>query len=81
MTIKYKNVSLQYMLNTLVNCILNKTEPPIFYYRREYSSRTEEELIEITQIDLLQGRFKTIDDDFSEFEWKLVKSNIFIREE
>lgn len=80
MTIKYKNVSLHYMLNTLVNCILNKTEPPIFYYRRKYS-RTKEELIEITQIDLLQGRFETIDDDFSEFEWELVKSNIFIREE
>lgn len=78
--IKYKNVSLQYMLNTLVNCILNKTKPPIFYYRRKYDE-IQEELVEITQVDLLDSRFKTIDDDFSEFEWELVKSNIFMREE
>lgn len=80
MTIKYKNITLQQMLNTLVDCILNKEELPIFYYRREYDE-IKEELVEITQVDLLDSRFKTIDDDFSEFEWELKESNIYIREE
>ena len=50
-------------------------------FRFYVSNFSQEQFVEITQIDLLDSRFKTIDDDFSEFEWELEKSNIFIREE
>ena len=35
----------------------------------------------ITEVDLLYSRFKTEDDDFSEYEWELEKSNIYVKEE
>ena len=36
---------------------------------------------EITQVDLMDSRFKTNDDDFSEYDWELEKSNIYVKEE
>ena len=73
------NISLQEMFNILTNCITNKQEPPKFYYKREWEEG-HPEYVEITEVDLLRGRFKTIDDDFSEFDWELEDSNIYIGE-
>lgn len=74
---RMKNISLKEMFDTLIDCILNKKEEyPTFYYRREWEYG-HPEYVEITEVDLMYGRFKTIDDDFSEFEWELEKSNIY----
>lgn len=77
-----KNISLKEMFDILINCILNKKEKyPTFYYKRENFNTGNPEFIEITEVDLLYGRFNTIDGDFSEFEWELENSNIYIKEE
>lgn len=73
------NISLQEMFVILTNSILNNQEPPTFYYRNEWETG-HPEYVEITEVDLLQGRFKTKDDDFSEYEWELEDSNIYIEE-
>ena len=80
MLIRYRNITLEEMLNMLIQHIINKKEIPTFYYRREYDE-FKEDFIEINEIDLLDSRFRTIDDDFSEYDWELEKSNIYIREE
>ena len=74
-----KNVTLKEMFDILVNCIINDKDYPIFYYRRE-GETGHPEYIEITEVDLIRGRFITIDDDFSEYEWELEKSNIYMEE-
>lgn len=74
-----KNVTLKEMFDILVNCIINDKDYPIFYYRREWETG-HPEYIEITEVDLIRGRFVTIDDDFSEYEWELKKSNIYMEE-
>lgn len=66
-----KHVTLKQMLNELTKCILNNKEQPSYFWKRE------NEYILITQVDLMSGRFKTIDDDFSEYEWELKNSNIY----
>ena len=80
MDITYKNISLKEMIDILVECILNKENTrPTFYYKRElYESKYE--FVEIQEIDLLDTRFRTVDDDFSEFNWELDRSNIYIKE-
>ena len=75
-----KNITLQEMLNILVDCVLNNKERPTFYYRREWETG-HPEFLEIAEVDLLDTRFKTIDDDFSEFEWELENSNIYMLED
>lgn len=70
-----KNISLKEMFEMLIDCILNKKDYPTFYYKRE------NEFIGLSEVDLLDSRFKTIDDDFSEYEWELEKSNIYVLEE
>ncbi len=70
-----KKVTLKQMLENIVECILANAEIPKYYYKNG-----EEEFHEITEIDLLQGRFKTEDNDFSEFEWELEESNVYIEE-
>ena len=77
-----KNISLKEMFDILIDCIMNKKEQyPTFYYKRENYNTGNPEFIEITEVDLLYGRFNTIDGDFSEFEWELENSNIYIKEE
>ena len=76
-----KNISLKEMFNILIDCILNQKEDyPTFYYKRANFHTGHPEFIEITEVDLLYGRFKTIDGDFSEFEWELENSNIYMEE-
>ena len=65
------NISLKEMFNILIDCILNNKEQPFFYYKRE------NEYVLIQEVDLMSSRFKTVDDDFSEYEWKLEESNIY----
>ena len=67
-----ENISLEEVFGILTNAILNKTDYPTFFYKRE------NEFVEITSIDLLQSRFTTEDGDFSEYEWEIEKSNIYI---
>lgn len=77
-----KNISLKEMFDILIDCIMNKKEQyPTLYYKRENYNTGNPEFIEITEVDLLYGRFNTIDGDFSEFEWELENSNIYIKEE
>ena len=69
-----KHITLKAMFKILIDCIINKKEQPIFYYKRE------NEYVIIQEVDLMQSRFRTIDCDFSEFEWELEDSNIYVEE-
>lgn len=71
-----KKITLKEMLEELVKCILENKERPTFYWKCEYYS-DKPEFLEITQIDLLDSRFKTFNDDFSEYEWELENSKIY----
>lgn len=75
-----RNVSLKEMFDILIDCILNNKEQPVFYYRFEYE-KNHFDMYMITEVDLMRGRLKTINDDFSEYEWELEKSNIYILED
>lgn len=77
-----KNISLKEMFDILIDCILNQEEYyPTFYYKRKNFNTGNPEFTEITEVDLMYGRFKTIDDDFSYFEWELDESHIYIKED
>ena len=69
-----KHITLKEMFNTLSYCILNNKEQPCFYYKRE------NEFILIQEVDLMDSRFKTVDNDFSEYNWEIENSNIYINE-
>ncbi len=70
-----KNITLEEMLKTEVSDILNSypTGGHIYYYKND-----EGEYHEIVELDLLRGRFITSDGDFSEFEWELEESHIYM---
>ena len=74
-----RNISLQEMYNILTDNILKNKEQPTLYYKREWI-KDKPEYVKITEVDLMRGRFKTIDDDFSEYEWELENSNIYIED-
>ena len=69
-----KHITLKEMFEILTDCIINQKEQPIFYYKRE------NEYVIIQEVDLMQSRFRTIDCDFSEYEWELENSNIYVEE-
>ena len=73
------NIKLEEMFKILIYYILKKKQPPTFYYKREYE-KGHPDYVEITEVDLLDNRFRTIDDDFSEFEWEIKESNIYIED-
>ena len=73
-----KNITLQEMFKLIIDSILKNEERPTFYYKRQNWDTGNPEFVEITEVDLLDTRYKTIDNDFSEFEWDLIKSNIYI---
>lgn len=75
---RYKKVSLEEMLNMLVESIIKKEETPDFYYRRIRNNGIGEEFILITEIDLLDDRFIFDDGDFSCYDWELDNSNIYL---
>ena len=66
-----KHITLKEMFNILIDCILNNKEQPFFYYKRE------NEYILIQEVDLMDSRLKTIDGDFTEYEWELEESNLY----
>lgn len=74
-----KHITLKEMFDILIDCILKqKAEYPTFYYKRQNLKTGNDEFIEITEVDLLYGRFYTVDADFSEFSWELENSNIYV---
>lgn len=77
---RFKEISLQEMFSILIDCIVNNKERPTFYYEREWEL-DKFDYSEITEVDLMRGRFITLDNDFSEYEWELEKSHIFLKEE
>jgi len=70
-----KHITLKELLETEVNSILNNYSSGghIYFYKNG-----DGEYHEIVQIDLLYGRFITDDGDFSEFEWELEESHIYM---
>ena len=74
----YTNITLKEMLEDLVKWVLGEEckYGGEFYYRNG-----EGDYFEITEVDLMRSRFKTEDNDFSEYNWELKESNIYVREE
>ena len=66
-----EHITLKEMFNILIDCILNNREQPFFYYKRE------NEYVLIQEVDLMDSRLRTIDGDFTEYEWKLEESNLY----
>lgn len=75
-----KHITLKEMFDYLIQNIFKGNELPIFYYKRQNYNTGNDEYVEITEVDLMRGRFKTIDDDFSEYDWEKEQSNIYIEE-
>ena len=69
-----KHITLKEMFEILIECIINQKEQPTFYYKRG------NEYVIIQEVDLMDSRFRTIDGDFSEYEWELEKSTICVEE-
>lgn len=74
----HTNITLKEMLEDLVKWVLGEDNEygGEFYYRDG-----EGNYLEITEVDLLNGRFYTEDNDFSEYDWELDESNIYVKEE
>ena len=70
-----KHITLKELLETEVNDILNNypSDGHIYFYKNG-----EGQYHEIIELDLLRGRFITDDGDFSEFEWELEESHIYM---
>lgn len=74
-TVKFTPVTLEYMLNSLVNEIINNGPTEDFYWYHEDTG-----FHEIVECDLYRGRFITDDGDFSEFEWEKKESRIYVKQ-
>ena len=66
-----EHIALKEMFTILIDCILNNREQPFFYYKRE------NEYVLIQEVDLMDSRLRTIDGDFTEYEWELEESNLY----
>jgi hypothetical protein len=76
--INLKNISLEEMLKMEVADLLaGYPNGGRTYYFRD----GEGVYSEIIELDLFRGRFITDNGDFSEFEWELEESHIYIEEE
>lgn len=74
----YRNVPLKEVLDSWVDWILSNyksPKPPEYYYQNG-----NYEFVRITELDLMSDRFYTEDGDFSEFEWELKESSIYVKE-
>lgn len=75
--ITYRNITLKEMLEDLVKWQLDEgCQYDAFYYLNGDGNFKE-----ITEVDMCDSRFKTEDGDFSEYDWELENSNIYVREE
>ena len=72
-----KHITFEEMINTELQGILNDYKSGYCNY---YYKNGEGEYHEIVQLDLLRGRFITDDGDFSEFEWEIEESHIYMEE-
>ena len=74
----YTNITLKEMLEDLVKWQLGEDNEygGEFYYRNGDGNYDE-----IIEVDLMYSRFQTDDGDFSEYDWELKESNIYVREE
>jgi hypothetical protein len=72
-----KNISLDEMLKMEVADLLNDypSGGRTYYFRDGEGTYSE-----IISLDLFRGRFTTDNGDFSEFEWELEESHIYIEE-
>lgn len=70
-----KHITLKEMLETEVSDILSHYSSGCHTY---YWRNGENEYREIIEIDLLRGRFITDDGNFSEFEWEIKESRIYM---
>lgn len=75
-----KRVTVKQMLEELTEALITQTEPKTYYWKRENYKTGNLEMIEITEVDLLRDRFKTVDDDFNYYEYELKESNIYRKE-
>ena len=78
MKVMFKNITLKEMLEDLVKWVLGEEckYGGEFYYRN-----VEGGYFEITEVDLMRSRFKIENDDFSEYDWELEESHIYVKEE
>ena len=76
--ITYKNITLKEMFEDLVKWQLGEDNE---YGGEFYYQDGDGNFDLITEVDLLYSRFRTSDDDFSEYDWELEKSNIYVKEE
>ena len=73
-----KNITFEEMLNMKVKELLSGSESndTIYYYKNGDNGYHE-----IVELDLLRGRFVADNGDFSEFDWEIKESHIYIDEE
>lgn len=72
-----KKITFEEMLNMEVQDLLRGYPSGGFTY---YYKDGDGGYHEIVELDLLRGRFVTDNGDFSEFEWELKESHIYIEE-
>lgn len=72
--INYKNITFYEFLDMTVQDIKNHT------YRTYYWMNGDEELKEIVEFDLFSERIVMDDQDFSEFDWEIEESRIYVKE-
>ena len=72
-----KHITFEEMINTELQYILNgyKSGYCDYYYKDGDGGYHE-----IVELDLLRGRFVTDDGDFSEFDWEIKESHIYMEE-
>lgn len=75
-----KHITLKEMFDYLIQNIFKGKELPTFYYKKQNYNTGNNEYVEITEVDLMRGRFKTVDDDFLEYDWEKEQSNIYMEE-
>lgn len=75
-----KRVTVKQMLEELTEALVTQKEPETYYWERENFNTGNLEMVEITEVDLLRDRFKTIDDDFNYYEYELQDSHIYRKE-
>ena len=75
-----KKVTVKQMLEELTEALVTQKEPKTYYWERENFNTGNLEMVEITEVDLLRDRFKTIDDDFHYYEYELQDSHIYRKE-
>lgn len=68
------------MCEELLDDLINQKSPKTYYYKRQNWNTGKDEFIEITEVDLLRDRFKTVDDDFNYYEYELQNSHIYRKE-